>query len=57
MISKIEQLLGDDKGLLTHECKTISKSRLHLPGPNFVDEVIAQSDRTPSVMRSLSWLK
>jgi len=56
MISKIEQLLGEDKGLLTHECKTIPKSRLHLPGPSFVDDVIAQSDRTPSVMRSLNWL-
>jgi class I fructose-bisphosphate aldolase len=56
MISKIEQLLGDQKGLLSHECKTISKSRLHLPGPDFVDRVVAQSDRTPKVMQSLNWL-
>jgi len=56
MISKIEQLLGEDKSLLTHECKTIAKSRLHLPGPNFVDEVVAMSDRGPTVMRSLNWL-
>ncbi len=56
MISKIEQLLGSDKNLLTHECKTISKSRLYLPGPNFVDEVVSQSDRSPAVMRSMSWL-
>ncbi len=56
MISKIEQLLGDDKSLLTHECKTISKSRLYLPGPNFIDDVVSQSDRTPAVMRSLNWL-
>ncbi|UCD65133.1 MAG: class I fructose-bisphosphate aldolase [Candidatus Zixiibacteriota bacterium] len=56
MISKIEQLLGTDKSLLTHDCKTISKSRLHLPGPDFVDRVVAGSDRTPAVMRSLNWL-
>lgn len=56
MISKIEQLLGDDKSLLTHECKTIPKSRLYLPGPGFVDDVVSQSDRTPTVMRSMNWL-
>ncbi len=56
MISQIEQWLGDEKGLLTHECKTIAKSRLYLPGPNFLDEVVSQSDRTPAVMRSLNWL-
>ncbi|UCE23649.1 MAG: class I fructose-bisphosphate aldolase [Candidatus Zixiibacteriota bacterium] len=56
MISQIEQWLGDEKGLLTHECKTIAKSRLYLPGPNFLDEVVSQSDRTPAAMRSLNWL-
>jgi class I fructose-bisphosphate aldolase len=56
MISKIEQLLGDDKDLLTYECKGIPKSRLYLPGPNFVDEVVSQSDRPPAVLRSLHWL-
>lgn len=56
MISKIEQMLGSEKSLLTHECKTIAKSRLHLPGPGFMDEVFAQSDRTPAVMRSINWL-
>lgn len=56
MISKIEELLGDNKSLLTHKCQTIDKTRLHLPGPDFVDRVVAQSDRTPAVMRSLSWV-
>lgn len=56
MISKIEQMLGDDKGLLTHECKTIPKSSLYLPGPDFVTEIVGQSDRTPNVMKSLNWL-
>ena len=56
MISQIEQLLGDSKNLLTYESKTISKNDLYLPGPNFVSEVVAQSDRTPAVMRSLNWI-
>jgi class I fructose-bisphosphate aldolase len=53
MITKIEQLLGSDASLLTHECKTIDKSSLYLPGPNFVDDVVAQSDRRPNVRRAL----
>jgi class I fructose-bisphosphate aldolase len=44
--------LGDDE-LLRHECRTIDRSRLHLPGPDFVDRVFAASDRTPQVLRSL----
>ncbi len=56
MINQIEKLLGDEKSLLAYECKGIPRSRLHLPGPDFVDRVVAESDRTPAVMRSLSWL-
>ena len=56
MINKIEQLLGGDKSLLTYECTGIPKSRLHLPGSDFIDRVVAQSDRTPAVLRSLNWV-
>ncbi len=56
MISKIEKMLGENKSLLTHECKTIDKSNLYLPSPTFVSDVVAQSDRTPNVMRSMNWL-
>lgn len=56
MISKIEELLGENKSLLTHECKTIDKSNLYLPSPTFVSDVVSQSDRTPNVMRSMNWL-
>ena len=56
MIKKIEELLGDNKSLLSHECKTIDKSHLYLPSPTFVSDVVAQSDRTPNVMRSMNWL-
>ena len=56
MISKIEQLLGKDKSLLSYECKGIPTSRLYLPGPTFIDDVVMQSDRTPAVLRSLNWM-
>jgi len=54
MNAEIEKLLGDSaKGLLEHKCKTVPKERLHLPGPDFVDRIVALSDRNPQVMRSL----
>ena len=50
----IEALLGAEAGsLLNHVCKGVPRESLHLPGPDFVDRVVAMSDRTPSVMRSL----
>ncbi|RJP31597.1 MAG: class I fructose-bisphosphate aldolase [Phycisphaerales bacterium] len=53
-MSAIVDLLGADAGtLLEHRCKTINKSLLHLPGPDFVDRVVAPSDRSPAVMRNL----
>ena len=52
----IEKLLGADaNALLRHEPK-ISKQRLHLPGPDFVDRVWVGSDRTPNVLRNLQTL-
>jgi len=55
-LEQIEAALGDDKALLAHQCKTIAKSDLHLPGPDFVDRVFALSDRSPRVMRGLQSL-
>lgn len=53
----IEELLGKEADdLLTHECETISKEHLHLPGPDYVDNVWAQSDRNPRVLRNLQTL-
>ncbi len=50
----IEAMLGEEaRSLLGHVCKGIPKEALHLPGPDFVDRVVAASDRSPSVMRSL----
>ncbi|MBR0258483.1 MAG: class I fructose-bisphosphate aldolase, partial [Synergistaceae bacterium] len=54
---KIEALLGSEaETLLTHECKTISKNMLSLPGPDFVDRVISMTDRPIPVMRSMQTL-
>ncbi len=57
MISKIEQQLGEHANLLKHECKTIPKSSLHLPGPSFLDDVFVHTDRNPIVMRNLATLR
>jgi class I fructose-bisphosphate aldolase len=55
--SQIQDYLGDEaEYLLAHESKTISKDRLYLPGPDFVDRVWLQSDRNPQVLRSLQTL-
>jgi fructose-bisphosphate aldolase, class I len=53
----IERTLGADaEPLLTHVCETIGRDRLHLPGPDFVDRVYAQTDRRVPVLRSLQQL-
>ncbi len=39
--------------LLKHECKTINKNLLHLPGPDYVDRTFIPTDRNPQVLRSL----
>ncbi len=55
MKTDIPALLGDDANhLLEHQCRTIPRDRLHLPGPDYVDRVVAQSDRSPGVLRSLA---
>ena len=45
MIERIQELLGSDAALLTYSCRGISKSQLHLPGPDFIDRVLIPSDR------------
>ncbi|MBN1994211.1 MAG: class I fructose-bisphosphate aldolase [Anaerolineae bacterium] len=57
MATDIVKLLGDKADdLLGHVCKGISKESLHVPGPDFIDRVWAQSDRNPQVLRSLQML-
>src|SRR4051812_26196802 len=56
-MSSIEEMLGSDaRKLLDYSTQTISKDLLHLPGPDFIDRVWSNSDRNPSVLRSLQTL-
>jgi len=55
-MSRIESLLGDDAALLTYQCRTIPRDSLHLPGPDFVDRVVAATDRPARVLGGLQWL-
>lgn len=53
-LSRIESLLGKDaKTLLEHTSKTIDKSLLHLPGPDFLDRMFLQTNRNNRVLANL----
>ena len=57
MLDRIVSLLGDEADdLLSHQCKTIDKKRLHLPGADFIDRIHGISDRNSQVMRNLQAL-
>src|SRR5574340_484876 len=56
-MTNIVQLLGDEaEQLLDYRCTGIRKESLHLPGPDYVDRVVAMKDRKPGVLRSLQAL-
>jgi class I fructose-bisphosphate aldolase len=56
-MSKARELLKEKYDfLLEHECKGIPKELIHIPGPDFVDRIFAQSNRNPQVLRSLQTL-
>ena len=53
-MSKTIDILGAEaENLLNHECKTISKDLIHLPGGDFVDRIFSQTNRNPQVLRNL----
>jgi class I fructose-bisphosphate aldolase len=57
MARNINDLLGKDADyLLKHQSKTILREQLHIPGPDFVDRVFAQTNRNTQVLRSLQSL-
>jgi class I fructose-bisphosphate aldolase len=55
MVSKISELLGNERieYLLNHRCTAISKERLKLPSPDFIERVFVESDRPVNVLRNL----
>ncbi len=52
-IDQIAELLGEDRSLLDYECRGISRERLYLPGPDFVERVLMDTDRSTRVLTSL----
>ncbi|MDR5907575.1 class I fructose-bisphosphate aldolase [Franzmannia qiaohouensis] len=53
-MTDIAALLGQDAdSLLGHTCQGVRRDSLHLPGPDFIDRVMADSDRSPAVLRNL----
>src|SRR5689334_8887447 len=51
--TKKYDILGQEaEALLSYTAKGFSKNDLHLPGPDFVDRIMSQSDRTPQVLRN-----
>ena len=57
MTTDLQSLLGDKaETLLGFDSPKISKERLHLPGPDFVDRIFMQSDRNNRVLGNLAWM-
>jgi class I fructose-bisphosphate aldolase len=52
-LGRIESILGDDRALLQHQCNTIARDLLHLPGPDFIDRIFSVTDRPPRVLAAL----
>lgn len=57
MTSDIHSLLGDKaESLLGFNSPKIPKERLHVPGPDAVDNIFMQSDRNNRVLGNLAWM-
>lgn len=57
MAINVREVLGAEyDALMKHESKTVRKDKLHLPGPDFVDRVFSQTDRSPVVLRNMQTL-
>lgn len=56
MTNIISILNNESDFLLKHVCTTIPKHSLQLPGADFIDRIMALSDRKPSVLRNLQAL-
>jgi len=53
-MNDIERILGSEaESLLDYECHGFSRDHLHLPGPDYVCRVLADSDRSGAVLRNL----
>ena len=56
-MTDIVSFLGEEaEDLLSYKCSGISREMLQLPGPDYVDRVVAPKDRKPGVLRNLQAL-
>jgi fructose-bisphosphate aldolase, class I len=53
MIKKIQELLGSEADTLLNYKAKFPKEQLHLPGPDFVDRIFANTDRNINVLKNL----
>lgn len=54
-MTDITALLGDEADdLLSHRCATLPDTVLHLPGPDYLERVVAHKNRKPAVLRNLN---
>ena len=54
---KLLDLLGaDGDALLSYKARGFPREALQLPGPDFVDRVLAQTDRSPMVLRNFHFI-
>lgn len=56
-MTNIAKLLGDEaESLLTHTCIGLPRKNMHLPGPDYLERVVARKNRKPGVLRNLNAL-
>jgi fructose-bisphosphate aldolase, class I len=56
-INTIISLLGQEgEDLLNHQCNTFGKDFIHSPGPDFIDRIFINSNRSNPVLKSLAAL-
>jgi len=56
MIQKIKEYLGSEADSLLNYKAKFPKEKLHLPGPDFVDRIFFNTDRSNNVLRNLQWM-
>lgn len=54
-MTDIAKVLGEEaKSLLTHTCVGLPKANMHVPGPDYIERVVAHKNRKPGVLRNLN---
>lgn len=57
MALNLEEILGSEaRSLLEHRCKGIPKEKIYAAGPNWINDILTQSDRPAHVLKSLQQL-